>query len=360
MKTPITKAEVVGIIGINGKYGKWLKKFFEQKGYQVIGSDLMTEVTNWQVVEQADVVIFSVPINKVVSVIDEVADFSRDDQLFMDVTSIKGPAVDAMMRSRASVVGLHPMCAPTVETLRGQMIVRCDARLSEIWGAWVEEILESTGATIKRSTPAEHDQYMAVVQGLPHTAQLVMARVISVLSVDVPESMSYTSPFYKIAFGLMGRILSKDSGMYASIQMENPHILKILETIEQEIGRFRATIETKDMQMFNTDFEASKKHFGMEPIAKADKFFDDIIGLMADLSEENMFVLEAETNQPGIAYQVMGVFADEGVSLTSFHSQKTKEGKFRFLIGFDRPKDSTRIKLVESKIKRMHHIKVVS
>lgn len=355
---------MVGIIGINGKYGKWLKNFFERLGYNVIGSDVMTDVTNQQVAEQADVVIFSVPISSAVSVISEVSKFSREGQLFMDVTSIKGPAVAAMMKSKASVVGLHPMCAPSGETLRGQVVVRCDARLTGEWEVWVAKFLEATNATIKESTPCEHDQYMSVVQGLPHAIQLVMARVICKLNVDVPESMSYTSPFYKIAFGLMGRILSNDSAMYASIQMENPHVLKVLEVLSQELERFRAIIGSDDRvhraQAFNADFDSSKKHFGKEPIAKADKFFDDIIGLMADLSEENMFVLEAESNHPGIAHQITGIFAKIGINLTSFHSQKTKKGKFRFLVGFDKPKNSPEIKVVETELSKVPGIVVVS
>ncbi|MDO8603975.1 MAG: prephenate dehydrogenase/arogenate dehydrogenase family protein [bacterium] len=357
------KTQIVGIIGVNGKFGQFFKIFFEKSGYTVTGSDVMTEVTNRHVVEQSDVVIFSVPINSVVSVVNEVVKFSRVGQLFMDVTSIKSPAVEAMMRSKADVVGLHPMFAPTVETFRGQVIVRCDARLTDTWSVWVQSFLESTKATIKKSTPEEHDKHMTVVQALPHAVSLMMARVIDSMGINVLESMSYTSPFYKIAFGLMGRILSKDSAMYASIQMENLHVPEALEELEHEIKRFRAIIETKDKgfraQVFNADFEASKKHFGKEPIASADKFFDDVIGLMADFSEENMFVLEAGKDQSGIAHQITGIFAGAGVNLTSFHSQKIKEGKFRFLVGFDKPKDSPAIKAIESKINEIPYVKIV-
>lgn len=354
----------IGIIGIKGKFGQRLLEFFKQQEYDVIGSDVMSDLTNKQVVEQADVVIFSVPITRVVSVINDVAEFSREGQLFMDVTSIKGPAVEAMMRSKADVVGLHPMFAPTVSTFRGQVIVRCDSRLTDTWKPWVEEILEVTRATIKKSTPEEHDKHMAVVQALPHAGNLIMARVICSLGVDVVESMTYTSPFYKIAFGLIGRILSKGSSMYASIQMENPHVPKVLEVLEHECTRFRAIIEMKDKvfrdQAFNADHSSSVRYFKEAPIASADRFFDDIIGLMADFSEKNMFVLEAETDQSGIAHQITGIFAQAGVNLTSFHSQKTKEGKFRFLVGFDKPKDSPAIKAVESKLNEIPYVKIVS
>ena len=54
---------VVGIIGINGRFGQMLKGFFEQLGCSVIGSDEKkpTGLSNAQVVEQSEVVVFSVP-----------------------------------------------------------------------------------------------------------------------------------------------------------------------------------------------------------------------------------------------------------------------------------------------------------
>ncbi|MEK7063938.1 MAG: prephenate dehydrogenase/arogenate dehydrogenase family protein, partial [Patescibacteria group bacterium] len=102
---------VVGIIGINGRFGQLLKSFFGQLGCSVIGSDEKkpTGLSNAQVVQQSEVVIFSVPIKDTPAVIRSVLHGVREDQLLMDVTSIKQPAVEAMLESKAQVVGLHPM-----------------------------------------------------------------------------------------------------------------------------------------------------------------------------------------------------------------------------------------------------------
>jgi prephenate dehydratase len=62
---------VVGIIGINGRFGKMLKGFFERLGCTVIGSDRdkPTSFTNDEVVQQAEAVIFSLSIKRTVEVI---------------------------------------------------------------------------------------------------------------------------------------------------------------------------------------------------------------------------------------------------------------------------------------------------
>ena len=89
---------VVGIIGINGHFGQMLKGFFEQLGCSVIGSDKEkpTRLSNAQIVQQSKVVVFSVPIKDTPAVIRSVLPGVREDQLLMDVTSIKQPAVKAM------------------------------------------------------------------------------------------------------------------------------------------------------------------------------------------------------------------------------------------------------------------------
>ncbi|MDO8451561.1 MAG: prephenate dehydrogenase/arogenate dehydrogenase family protein [bacterium] len=276
----------IGIIGINGKYGQWLKWFFEQLGCDVIGSDVVGIWTkNRQVVEQADVVVFAVPISTTVAIIEEVVEFSRQGQLFMDVTSLKGPAVRAMLKSKASVLPLHPMCAPPQfgQTLRGQVIVRCDTkdRLANTWRGWVDRMLKATEAKIKISTPEEHDRTMAIVQGLTHAVALLMASVIRTMKIDVAAIDDYVSPPYRVSLSVIGRILNQDPLLYKDIQMNNECINEVLNVLVQEAERFRQIVKSKDEVSFFTDFIASREHFGKE-VGRANNFFLGVMKLITD------------------------------------------------------------------------------
>ncbi len=349
------ETKTVGIIGVNGKYGSYLKSFFGLRSCRVIGSDVGTKLSNQQIVEQTDVIIFAVPIESAVQVIEEMVPFSRVDQLWMDVTSLKGPTVTAMLRSQASVVGLHPMCVPpnTGETLRGQAIVRCDARLDDEWVQWVENFLFAIGARVKKSTPEEHDRYMAVVQGLPHAAHFIMAAVFRKLGINMTEILDYMSAFYRIDTSLTGRLLSQKHEMYLSIQAENPHIPMMLKSLHEETKHFRSVIGRKPKaraRIFKADFLANKEHFGEKNVSEAKKLSDDIVRLSADLSEGNMLVVKTSKDEPGIAHRITGIFLKAQVNLTSFHSQKMGEGQFRFLVGFDKPKDSPEMQIVRDEI----------
>ena len=105
-----------GIIGGTGKMGRLFCPVFERAGYETIVSGRSTALTNEQLAESCDIVIVSVPIRDTVRVIGEIAPVLRDDQLLCDFTSLKVAPVAAMLRSKAQVIGLHPMFGPTVSS----------------------------------------------------------------------------------------------------------------------------------------------------------------------------------------------------------------------------------------------------
>ena len=144
---------VIGIVGSGGAFGRWLRGFFESRmGLQVIGHDPVDagSQTPEQLLEQADVLLFSAPIRHTPALI---RDYIRQSagrergKLWLDVTSIKRAPVEAMLASRADVVGLHPMTAPPkAPTLKGRVMVVCEARVDR-WRAWLQHG-QRAGATL--------------------------------------------------------------------------------------------------------------------------------------------------------------------------------------------------------------------
>lgn len=338
--------KTVGIIGIKGKYGQFLERLFTDFGCAVIGSDIKDEVDtdfrNQQVVRWADVVIFSVPPREVGKVINSLVEFGRPVQLWMDVSSIKVAPVQAMLESRAEVVGLHPMCAPTVSSLRGQTLIVCPGRLIT-WRGWVDAFLFWTMANIKYCSPLKHDQMMAVVQGLVHAMQLTMAATIRSLDINIEETLSYTSPFYRMALSLIGRILKQDAELYADIQMLNPHMPNVLGQASLELNELIETVVMQKKEKFVGQFNLSREHFGQDVLDGSYGLFEELSQLLADRESEHQIILNISGNRPGLLAAITGIFAGAGVNLSSIHSFQTIEG-IRFLVGLDCPKDSPMIK----------------
>ena len=273
--------KTIGILGVQGKYGQWLRRFFERWGHEVIGADLGTEMSNKEVVEKADVVVFSVPIAVTIDVIEEMVSHSREGQLWMDITSVKRRPVESMLKSKAEVVGLHPMCAPTVETLHGQVMMYCPARLDE-WKGFVDEFLKETEATVKEITPEAHDRRMAMIQCLPHASILMMAALNRHMGVDARELFSSTSAFYRIVLSLMGRISAQKPELYADIQFHNPDAVDVLDGLEKEIRSFKEMIASGDREKFLAEFAKSGEHFGDDVLKEGYDLFDDIIKFVAE------------------------------------------------------------------------------
>jgi prephenate dehydrogenase len=345
----------VGIIGITGRYGQWFERFFTQLGYSVVGSDPKLEEGNrgnQAVVEESSVVLFSVPMDITTEVIREVVPYSREDQLWIDITSLKKEPVDAMLASKAEVIGLHPMVAPTVETLKGQIVVCCPVRAPK-WLGWVQELLEKSQATVNYCSPDKHDEYMAYVQGLPHASSLIMAAVLRSMEVDVRKTLEFGTPPYRLAWSNMARILnSGNAELYADIQLMNKsNILSMLSHLEKETRKFYEIIQSDDRQKFIEEYEASSIHLGADVLQKGDELFNRLNRFVADLSDNNSIIIESDKDRPGLLYDIIGILKDEELNMTSLHSFKTKSG-YQFMIGLEQKISTKQVQTTLRKIKK--------
>lgn len=337
----VVEPVTVGIIGQNGRFGKMLTTFFASLGCKVIGCGRSIRHKR-AVVREADVVIFSVPIDRTPDIIRSVVPDSREDQLWMDVTSIKGPAVAAMLESRAQVVGLHPMFRPEVP-FTGQTVVACPARLTQPqWMTWVVNMLAATGSDIKWSTPTQHDQYMTTVQVMPHLGNLASAVLVARSGVDVTESLAFTSPFYRLAFSAMGRLVSQSPDLYTSIVFDNPEAAAMLAdriAIERELLRM---IKVKDRRGFEALFRRAKDHFGPAVTKEANELFTRIIAMMATLYGRDSVILEfhVSKSEPGLLARICSVFQQHQVNLTGINSVLLDGQRQQFTISFEQARMS--------------------
>lgn len=263
------------IIGGTGETGSWFARYFRKRGFDVsvwgpsgksdvaaalgvrFASDLMQEV------EQSDVVLVSVPIERTVEVIRDVAPHMRSGSLLMDVTSLKAEPMKAMRTyapEGVEIIGTHPMFGPTMPSLRGQTII-----LTPVWrGHWLSamrSLFEEDGAHIEILDADEHDEIMAVVQALTHFAYISIGATLRMLNFDVERSRRFMSPVYEIMIDFVGRILDQSPELYASIQM-NPKALAVRRTFIAECMRLSERAELGDLVGFKQIMAQAAEHFG--------------------------------------------------------------------------------------------------
>jgi prephenate dehydrogenase len=242
--------------------GRVFARVFERAGYEVVVSGRKTALTSAALAEACDLVIVSVPIRDTVRVIGEIAPLLSKEQLLCDLTSLKVRPVEAMLKSDAQVIGLHPMFGPTVSSLRGQTIIVCPARADGATVSTITDIFRSEGAVCTITTPEEHDRMMAVVQGLTHFVTLCMAESVRRLNVDIEATRKFTSPVYQIELSLVGRLLSQDPDLYADILQQNPFVPEVLAACTSASQDLSAIVAGKDIEAFRTFFLADSRHLG--------------------------------------------------------------------------------------------------
>jgi len=256
------KKITVGIIGGTGQMGKFFRRLFEKNKCEVLISSRKTDLKPIDCAKQCDVVMISVPIDDTFEVIKKIGPHIKMGSLLIDTTSIKKKPVDAMLRySICEVIGMHPVFGPNVSSIKNQTVVLCPARTKK-WLKWLLHLLRKNNAKIKVATPEEHDKMMSVIQGLNHFSTLSVAHAMKSLGVKLEESLEYTSPVYKLRMMMVGRILNQDCGLYANIEMSNPHNQEALEAYWESAKELKRIIDAKDKEGFFRYFEECSRYFG--------------------------------------------------------------------------------------------------
>lgn len=339
----------VGIVGSAGAYGIWLRQFFtEVMDCRVLGNDPQQadSASVAELLTAADVLLFSTPIRQTPAIVAEFvaqAGAHAAQQLWLDITSIKEPAVAAMLQGPAEVVGLHPMCAaPTTRTLRDRVLVVCEARLNR-WRDWFGHMLHALDAQTVYSTAAEHDRVMALVQGLVHASHLAQAQVIG----NQPEGlqqlaalMPFRSPSFTLDMTVVARILTSNPGIYEDIQFLNPHVPAVLEQVADAMQRMAQQVRSGDVasrqHWREQNLTAPRQQLGLCELQCGNARFEQLAYLLSDLDEPNVVVMHLPHDAPGQLRELLGAFAAAGVNLQSLHSSRDRQGRVHFRLGLDR------------------------
>ncbi|HII76833.1 MAG TPA: prephenate dehydrogenase/arogenate dehydrogenase family protein [Methanolinea sp.] len=269
----------IGIIGGTGKMGAFFREVFENAGWVVHVSGRSTGLRAADIARVCDVVMVSVPIRETVGMIRSIAPLLSEEQVFCDLTSLKSEPVEAMLASRARVVGLHPMFGPSAGGLSGQTIIATPARCDPATLESLLSVFRSQGARVTLATPVEHDRIMAVVQGLTHFVTLGVAETMRRVGMSPADTLAFMSPVYQMEMGLVGRLLSQDPQLYADILELNPHVPPVLEACEEALSLLRRIVEAGDTGAFEEVFRENSKNFG-EYCQRAARESDMLISAM--------------------------------------------------------------------------------
>ncbi|MGQ0802101.1 MAG: prephenate dehydrogenase [Pseudomarimonas sp.] len=359
------ESPVIGIVGSQGAYGRWLTRFFrERMGLRVVGRDPVgdLDLSEVSLIAASDVLIFSAPIRHTAALIAHyvaLAAGSEREQLWLDVTSIKREPVAAMLESTADVVGLHPMCAPPrAPTLRGRVMVVCEARLTR-WRGFVEKLLSALEAECVHAGAQAHDQRMALVQAMVHAVHLAQAAVLRDCAPDVNQPsdvMPYRSVSFELDMTIAARVLASNPAIYEDIQFGNPAVLPMLDKLLLALTTLRDCVRAGDeagRERFRSAFfESGRAFFGERALREGNHGFERLGYLLADLNDRRVLDIHLLDDQPGALRALLALMEMHQINLRSIHSSRTPTGEVHFRIGCDDDSDPALLQHIASEIER--------
>lgn len=255
----------VGVIGGTAGTGAQFARLLRAQGFEVRVSGRATELTNVDLAEQSDLLIFAPPLKNAVQIIEEtVPHCQRTEQLVVDLCSTKVEPMRAMAPAKGRVIGLHPLFGPKFEDLRGQDLVVCDAPERRSHPLYVSLCaqLRAMGLSLHEMTAVQHDDLMATIQVIPHLGALINGNLFRKLGIDVTKSLEICSPVYKTELYMIGRIHSQNPALYASIIAQNPNSARVVRELAQIVNTLQEHIQAQDQPALEASFRANQEHLG--------------------------------------------------------------------------------------------------
>jgi prephenate dehydrogenase len=240
----------ITIIGAGGKMGQWFAKYFATNGYEVIGFDSETPITDKTIkkasslvgaVLEAEIVLLCTPTRRTPEIIRLIAKEMRRGSYLIEITSQKAKTAAALLKipSKINPVCIHPMFGPGTKKIKGQNIISVPIKDAKKELSLVKSLFE--GANFVTNDANEHDKKIAIILGLTHLVNLVFANILSKDDkISLTERMSGTT--FKIQKILAESIMTESAELIETI-ISNQEIRKAAEEFWKDIGRLLTDIQ---------------------------------------------------------------------------------------------------------------------
>jgi prephenate dehydrogenase len=173
---------MIGLIGY-GRFGRLTVKHLSPD-YDVVVYTRSTDkkddiaaaggrLVSLQAASTQQMVILCVPISAMQATLQRIAPLLRPDALVMDVCSVKSyPAqwMRELLPESVEILATHPMFGPdsAARSVTGHKIVLCPERIAPERYEKIKQWLRAKGLVLIETTPAQHDQEIAVSLALTH------------------------------------------------------------------------------------------------------------------------------------------------------------------------------------------------
>ena len=209
----------VALIGSRGRMGSMLLQRLHAAGVSASGADQpLADAGLDEICAAAKLVLLCVPIAAIPEAVRALHPHLRARQVLADIASVKVRPVTQMQEAYAGpVVGTHPLFGPEppdeprVAVCPGAMAGEDDIRL-------VEDIFARIGCVTFRTTPQEHDEAAAYIQGLNFVTTAAYFATLA----DQPGCVPFLTPSFQRRKEAARTMLTEDGPLFEALFEANP------------------------------------------------------------------------------------------------------------------------------------------
>ncbi|MBW2642682.1 MAG: prephenate dehydrogenase/arogenate dehydrogenase family protein [Deltaproteobacteria bacterium] len=217
-KKGVRAGATVLIVGGMGSMGQYFSQWFGDSGYRVRILDRNDWVNVGRLCRGIELAIISVPI-----------------EVTAEVAGKLGPHL------------------PVDCVLAGRNLPSC---------RWLIDQFSAWGTIILQVNAREHDEIMSIVQTVRHFATFAFGQFLYHKQIDLPRTIEFSSPIYRLELGMVGRLFAQDPSLYSEIIFASPKRLALLKDYLSSLANNLAMVEKGDKEMFSAEFKKIAAWFG--------------------------------------------------------------------------------------------------
>lgn len=250
MNNSRSKNTSLGIVGF-GAFGQLaalhLGQHFDITAYDPspevakVAKQLGVRLTSLHSVSQADVILIAAPVSSFEQVVSEIAIACKPGVLIVDVGSVKVIPAEIMRRllpNHVDIVASHPLFGPQSATtgIGGLKIAICPVR-GQRHARMAAFLRKALGLTVVMTTPEDHDQEAAVVQGLTHLIAKVLLRM-------GPLPTRITTKSFDLLSEAVSMVQHDAPEVFEAIEKANPYAETVRRRFFDLAASFSVELET--------------------------------------------------------------------------------------------------------------------
>lgn len=255
------KIIVIGLGLIGGSLALDIKK---RKGAEVLGIDnnadnlkkaaelgIIEGEASYQDIQQASIVIISVPVNVIPNVLQKTLDNVGEHTLVFDVGSVKDRICKSIEnhKNRKNFVAAHPLAgtefsgpeAAIYNLFDEKVTIICEADKTD-WKILDKalDIFKKLNMRIKMMNPTEHDRHIAYVSHLSHVSSFMLGKTV----LEIEKNEQHIFDMASTGFASTVRLAKSEANTWSPIFLENKeNVVKSLNEYIKNLKEFKNLIE---------------------------------------------------------------------------------------------------------------------